>query len=58
MPRTVAPTPVETRSTETDIARRLIWSGLLAGTGALGSIAAHRLAVFIWVRVFKEEPPE
>lgn len=38
--------------------KRLAWSGLLAATGALASIAAHRLAVVIWSRVFDEEPPE
>lgn len=38
--------------------RRLMWSGLLAGVGALASIVSHRLATLIWVRVFKEEPPE
>ena len=41
-----------------DLARRLVWSGLLAGTGALASIAAHRIAVAIWIRVFNEDPPE
>lgn len=44
--------------TENDLMRRLMWSGLLAGTGALASILAHRVAGFIWMRVFKEEPPE
>ncbi len=43
---------------ENELARRLIWSGLLAGTGALASIAAHRLASAIWVRIFNEDPPE
>jgi hypothetical protein len=41
-----------------DLARRLMWSGLLAGTGALASIVAHRLAEAIWVRIFNEDPPE
>lgn len=44
--------------TENDVVRRLLWSGLLAGTGALASIAAHRLSTLIWIRVFGEEPPE
>jgi hypothetical protein len=43
---------------ENDIFRRLIWAGLVAGLGALASIAAHRTAAAIWVRVFKEDPPE
>jgi len=38
--------------------KRLMWSGLLAATGALASIAAHRLAHVIWKRLFDEEPPE
>ncbi len=38
--------------------KRLVWSGLLAATSALASIAAARLAGVIWRRVFDEEPPE
>ena len=38
--------------------KRLVWSALLAGTGALASILAHRMAVLIWRRIFDEEPPE
>jgi hypothetical protein len=43
---------------ENDIVRRLTWSGLVAALGALASIAAHRLAIVVWRRVFDEEPPE
>ncbi len=43
---------------ENELARRLIWSGLLAGTGALASIVAHKLAAAIWFRIFDEDPPE
>jgi hypothetical protein len=43
---------------ENDIFRRLLWSGLVALTGALASLAAHRLAAFAWRQAFKEEPPE
>jgi hypothetical protein len=43
---------------ESDIVRRLVWAGLLAGTGALASIVAHRLSTAIWWRLFNEEPPE
>lgn len=43
---------------ESDLVKRLIWSGLLAGIGALASIATTRLATFIWVRAFGEDPPE
>jgi hypothetical protein len=43
---------------DSDILRRLIWTGLLAATGALASVLAHRASAAIWVRVFKEDPPE
>ncbi len=43
---------------ENDILRRLLWTGLLAATGALASVLANRAATVIWVRVFKEDPPE
>jgi len=43
---------------ENEILRRLLWTGLLAAAGALASVAAHRAAAAIWVRVFKEDPPE
>jgi hypothetical protein len=44
--------------TESPLVKRLMWSGLLAGTGALASIAATRAAALIWMRIFGEEPPE
>jgi hypothetical protein len=40
-----------------EMAKRLMWTGLLAGVGALSSIVANRIATEIWVRVFKEDPP-
>jgi hypothetical protein len=43
---------------ESDLVKRLVWSGLLAGIGALASIVTQRLATMIWVRAFGEEPPE
>jgi hypothetical protein len=43
---------------ENEMLKRLMWSGLLASTGALASLVAHRLAGVIWRRVFDEEPPE
>ena len=43
---------------QSDIMRRLIWAGLLAVTGALATVAAHRLSGVIWRRVFNEDPPE
>ena len=41
-----------------ELTKKLVWSGLLAATGALASIAAKRGAEAIWVRVFDEEPPQ
>ena len=41
-----------------DLAKRLMWSGLLAGMGALTTIVANRIATFIWVKIFDEDPPE
>ncbi|HEX2017100.1 MAG TPA: hypothetical protein VGN69_10420 [Solirubrobacteraceae bacterium] len=41
-----------------DMTKRLMWSGLLAGLGALASIVTERVASSIWQRVFGEEPPE
>ncbi len=43
---------------DNDLVKRLMWTGLLAGTGAVVSIVANRLATIIWMRVFDEEPPE
>jgi hypothetical protein len=41
-----------------DITKRLVWSGLLAGLGALASIATARAAAMIWRRIYDEDPPE
>jgi hypothetical protein len=41
-----------------DLVKRLMWSGLLAGVGALTTVVANRIATFIWVKVFDEDPPE
>jgi hypothetical protein len=38
--------------------KRLLWSGLVAGVGALASLATARVSIFIWKRVFGEDPPE
>jgi hypothetical protein len=43
---------------DTEIHKRLLWSGLLAGLGALASIATTKVAALIWRRVFGEDPPE
>ncbi len=41
-----------------DLTKRLLWSGLLAGIGALATVATQRLATMIWMRVFDEDPPD
>ena len=43
---------------DNDLVKRLAWSGLLAGVGALSTIVANRIAIVIWQRVFDEDPPE
>jgi hypothetical protein len=43
---------------DNEIVKRLVWSGVLAGSSALASIAAARVAAILWRRVFNEEPPE
>jgi len=43
---------------EGEIAKRLMWSALLAGMGALSSVLVQRSAALVWRRVFDEEPPE
>ena len=41
-----------------DLVKRLAWSGLLAGTGALASIVTTRVAAVVFRRIFGEDPPE
>jgi hypothetical protein len=43
---------------ESPLVKRMLWSGLLAGTGALATLAASRVSALIWKRLFDEEPPE
>ncbi len=38
--------------------KRLMWSGLMAAIGAVATIAANRVAIVVWRRVFDEDPPE
>jgi hypothetical protein len=44
--------------TDNEMVKRLMWAGLLAGLGALASVATSRLAAVIWHRAFGEDPPE
>jgi len=43
---------------DNEIVKRLVWSGLLAASGAIASIAATRFSAIVWRRLFDEEPPE
>jgi hypothetical protein len=43
---------------ESALMKRLMWSGLVAGIGALAAVAANRVAATVWRRVFGEEPPD
>jgi hypothetical protein len=41
-----------------DLTKRLIWSGMLAGIGALTTIVANRIATALYQKIFDEDPPE
>jgi hypothetical protein len=43
---------------DNELVKRLVWSGLLAATGALASIAAARAAGLLYRRIYNEDPPE
>ena len=43
---------------DNDVVKRLMWSALLAGLGALASVLTARAAAMIWRRAFGEDPPE
>jgi hypothetical protein len=43
---------------DNELVKRLVWSGLLAATGALASIAAARLAALAYRRIYNEDPPD
>jgi len=43
---------------DNDLMKRLVWSGLLAASGALASIVASRVAALAYRRIYDEDPPE
>lgn len=43
---------------DNEMVRKLIWSGMLAATGALASIAAAKVSAILYRRIFDEDPPE
>jgi hypothetical protein len=42
---------------ESELVKKLMWSGLLAALGALSAIITRKGAEQIWMRAFGEEPP-
>lgn len=42
---------------ENEMVRRLVYSGLVAATGALAAIVSRRIADQIWRMAFHDEPP-
>lgn len=43
---------------DNEIVRRLVWSGMLAASGAIASIVATRVSAILYRRFFDEDPPE
>jgi hypothetical protein len=43
---------------DNELVKRLAWSGLVAGIGALASIATTKIAAVAFRRIFGEDPPE
>jgi hypothetical protein len=43
---------------DNELVKRLMWSGMLAGIGALSTIVANRIATALWIRLFDEDPPD
>ena len=43
---------------DNDLVKRLVWSALLAGIGALASLATTRAAAVVFRRIYDEDPPE
>ncbi len=43
---------------QNDMVKRLLWSGVLAGVGALASVVTTRVAAQIWRQLYHEDPPE
>ena len=43
---------------DNEIVKRLIWSGMLAATGALASVLAAKASALLYRRLFDEDPPD
>jgi hypothetical protein len=44
--------------TDNDLVKRLAWSALLAGFGAIATMVTARVAAVAYRRIFGEDPPE
>lgn len=42
---------------QNEMVKKLVWSGVMAGVGALSAIVARKVAEQIWIRIFNEPPP-
>jgi hypothetical protein len=40
------------------LVKRLVWSGLVAGIGALAAVMANKAAAGVFRRIFDEDPPD
>ena len=54
----LAASALDSAAMDNDLVKRLAWSGLLAGVGALASIVTTRVAAVVFRRIFGEDPPE
>ena len=43
---------------ENELVKRLLWTGLVAGVGALATILSNKVAAGIWERLMGEDPPD
>ena len=43
---------------DNDLVKRLAWSALLAGFGAIASMLVTRAAALVYRRIYGEDPPE
>jgi hypothetical protein len=43
---------------ENELVKRLMWTGLVAGVGALATLLSNKVATEIWERLMGEEPPD
>jgi hypothetical protein len=44
--------------TDNEVVKRLAWSAMLAGVGALASVVTTRIAAVLYRQIFNEDPPE